>query len=61
MALPKPPMWARTPCRTGSSAAQRSPFCATCGFVRAIRPMKQEKATRTVLEQAEVLFVGWAE
>ena len=28
MALPKPPMWARTPW-TGSSAAQRSPFFAT--------------------------------
>ncbi len=23
-------MWARTPCRIGSSAAQRSPFFATC-------------------------------
>ncbi len=30
MALSKPPMWARTPWRTGSSAAQRSPFFATC-------------------------------
>ena len=28
--MPKPPMWTRTPCRTGSSAAQRSPFFATC-------------------------------
>ena len=23
-------MWVRTPCRTGSRAAQRSPFFATC-------------------------------
>ena len=30
MALPKPPMWVRTPWRIGSSAAQRSPFFATC-------------------------------
>ena len=30
MAFPKPPMWARTPWRTGSSVAQRSPFFATC-------------------------------
>ena len=30
MALPKPPMWARTPWRTGSSAAQRSALFATC-------------------------------
>ena len=29
MALPKPPMWARTPRLTGSSGAQRSPFFAT--------------------------------
>ena len=30
MALPKLPMWTRTPWRTGSSTAQRSPFFATC-------------------------------
>ena len=30
IALPKSPMWARTPCETGSSAAHRSPFFATC-------------------------------
>ena len=35
MALPKPPMWVRTPWRTGSSAAQRSPFFATCSGVMA--------------------------
>ena len=30
IALPKPPMWTRTPWRTGSSSAQRSPLVATC-------------------------------